>query len=305
MATTMTTTIQSVADTVRTMPSVVPVLGIGGLSLQPALSIAQATICEILSQPLAWKWNRGFFAEFLVNAYQQDYATSVTNAAWLEKATKTDATQPLSATSGPQPIKAVSVVKDLSPTTAQGEPYQVCIVPNSEAQCSTWQASTLYFANQSGKPMPSTQPIPQIRDGNGNVQVVTTYGTSGATEPTWSTTIGGTTTDGSVVWTMLDPTAACLRLNSLPHPNGNVWQFRVTYQVQPPLYTALSNMIGVPDTLAYVYRELFLAYCLRQGGDPRWVQQDQRAHQLLQQVRGGADREPDSYQLVPGRSLMY
>lgn len=40
-----------------------------------------------------------------------------------------------------------------------------------------------------------------IQDTNGNLEIVTTAGTTGAIEPTnWSTT-GGTTTDGTVVWT--------------------------------------------------------------------------------------------------------
>jgi hypothetical protein len=44
-----------------------------------------------------------------------------------------------------------------------------------------------------------------IVDSNGNTQRVTTAGTSGATAPAWSTTVGGTTADGagSLVWTCI------------------------------------------------------------------------------------------------------
>lgn len=41
-----------------------------------------------------------------------------------------------------------------------------------------------------------------IVDSNGNVQECTTAGTSGASAPTWATTIGNTTSDGSAVWTL-------------------------------------------------------------------------------------------------------
>lgn len=41
-----------------------------------------------------------------------------------------------------------------------------------------------------------------IVDSNSNLQEVTTAGTSGATAPAWGTTIGGTTTDSGVTWTM-------------------------------------------------------------------------------------------------------
>lgn len=37
-------------------------------------------------------------------------------------------------------------------------------------------------------------------DTNGNVQSVITSGTSGTAEPTWNTTVGGSTSDGSVTW---------------------------------------------------------------------------------------------------------
>jgi hypothetical protein len=46
-----------------------------------------------------------------------------------------------------------------------------------------------------------------VIDTNGNVQTVTTAGTSGATQPVWSTTSGGTTTDGTVTWTQSPSTS--------------------------------------------------------------------------------------------------
>lgn len=42
-----------------------------------------------------------------------------------------------------------------------------------------------------------------IVDANGNIQRCTTAGTSGAAAPTWATPIGATTSDSSVVWTLV------------------------------------------------------------------------------------------------------
>lgn len=45
-----------------------------------------------------------------------------------------------------------------------------------------------------------------IKDSNGNLQVATTPGTSGDVVPTWNTTLLGTTTDGTAIWTLVSTT---------------------------------------------------------------------------------------------------
>jgi len=52
-----------------------------------------------------------------------------------------------------------------------------------------WSATTTFDLNAN------------VVDTNGNVQQVTTSGTSGANAPAWNTTVGGTTTDSGVTWT--------------------------------------------------------------------------------------------------------
>jgi hypothetical protein len=58
-------------------------------------------------------------------------------------------------------------------------------------------------AAQLGKWTPGTSYSTAIRivDSNGNVEIVTTAGTTGATVPTWATTAGATTTDNTVTYT--------------------------------------------------------------------------------------------------------
>lgn len=54
-----------------------------------------------------------------------------------------------------------------------------------------WAASTSFTAGN------------LIVDANGNIQRCTTAGASGATTPTWATTLGATTSDGAAVWTVV------------------------------------------------------------------------------------------------------
>lgn len=79
------------------------------------------------------------------------------------------------------------------PVTVDGNIYPTITDPNYGtwvAADGTWQATNPYVA---GNP---------ILDSNGNVEVCTTAGTSGAAPPTWPTVVGQTVTDGTVTWTM-------------------------------------------------------------------------------------------------------
>jgi hypothetical protein len=59
-------------------------------------------------------------------------------------------------------------------------------------------------------------PLIKILDPNGNVQALTTAGTTGASQPTWSTVPGTTTNDGSAQWTNVGPMGTA----ALPMPGG-------------------------------------------------------------------------------------
>lgn len=61
-----------------------------------------------------------------------------------------------------------------------------------------WSALTVKVAGSFAKPLAAA---------NGSISLLyecTTAGTTGASEPTWPTTVGGTVTDGDVVWTARD-----------------------------------------------------------------------------------------------------
>jgi hypothetical protein len=69
---------------------------------------------------------------------------------------------------------------------------QVSIVTNKSAflySATGWRPSVAYAVGQ------------EIVDPSGNGQKVTNAGTSGTTAPAWNETVGGTTTDGTVLWT--------------------------------------------------------------------------------------------------------
>ncbi len=80
------------------------------------------------------------------------------------------------------------------------------LTPTVGSSRSAWKSNTVFGLVQ------------VVIDSNGNLQQVSTAGTSGSgSHPTWATSVGLTTTDGTVVWTMIQ-TAASL-----------IWQANTSY----------------------------------------------------------------------------
>jgi len=70
-----------------------------------------------------------------------------------------------------------------------------------------------------------------IIDSNGHVQQVTTAGKSGASAPAWSTTLGGTTTDGTVVWTLIQTSASLAWQTHTQYGPATITNFSITTNV--------------------------------------------------------------------------
>jgi hypothetical protein len=78
---------------------------------------------------------------------------------------------------------------------AGGLPRRRFVLPSQPPPLELWQSNTVFAAGQF------------IIDGNDNVQLVKTAGTSAGPPPPWSTGYGQTTADGSVVWVNNGPAA--------------------------------------------------------------------------------------------------
>lgn len=99
----------------------------------------------------------------------------------------------------------------------------------------SWSATTYYW------------PTPLILDSNGNIQLLTTPGTTNSSVPSWNTS--GTTTDGTAVWTYQ---GSGTRSTNTAYANGQficvTWTFTYySYEVvgKPP------HLVKVPHTGSY------------------------------------------------------
>jgi hypothetical protein len=324
--------LQDVVDDAMRFGDLVPVIHSGGSSLEPALTIANRTMQELCSQRYNWKWNSFNVPTFQTISWQNDYAVpGVTLLGWLENAVCID----INSTQVPKRKWKMEVVKDLQPSSdGFGRPFQVCWLNNQTLLYGTWGTGlTLPNVNNTGLTNPGPgvvytnplgdattpqNPTTQIIDTNGNIQVINwgafagTTGTCGNVQPTWpaaNAAVGTNTTDGTVVWTVVDPLGQGFRLQMIPAAAGVVWQIMIRAQYKPVRFTSLGQTLTpIPDDFAEYFKQGFRAYCYQRSPEEKIRAKFQPEFALWQKeivdAEGQADREPESYGAYPNSDIM-
>jgi hypothetical protein len=331
-----TTKLQSVVDYARTISDLSPVLATGGFSAEPALTIANDVMIAMLARPFAWKWNRIRLPFFYTNSWQQDYAlTNMNSCAWLEYAILLD----VNSTSEPKDKYTLETNRDLPESSVQyGRPGQVCWLPNDQLVYGTWGGGNL-GEGAASNPGPGSvygaltgpgvinqpkNPLLQIMDPNGNFWVLTNALTQsvtlGSSQPAWPAVVkyptptnpnqtATTQSDGTGVWTAINPKGQGLRLNPIPSQQGKVWQARVFAQGRAPQFTALSQTLEpIPDDFAAYFRRGFVSFAYMHSKDPKvrakFIDQHNAWIESLQQATVSVDRERDNSGLYPTDAIM-
>jgi len=346
-----TITISQIADSASTFGDLAPVLASGGFSDQPALDIANTVVTKMLAgsadgAPFNWKFNRFNTPSFVTISFQQDYfIPGLLNLGWLENCWAVNINQQTN-------LKAkyeVECVRDLDVTFLQtGYPGKLCWLPNSMLLAGTWGATPLgpttgnlggdqggIGKNLSGLQNPGpnviytnpigllTQPANAttgIKDPNGNLWVVTTFGTCGATQPVWTNppsfptyaspnTVASTVTDGTTVWTAIDPSSQGFRVNPLPPQTGTAWVFQPIGQQRIPVFTSLQQTLEpIPDDYVEYFKQGFYTQCVRRSADSkvraRFTAENALWMKDLSDCVKQSDREKEDYGFYPGTSVM-
>lgn len=337
-----TYTIQNVVDRVKGFAELEPILNVGGYTLEPALTIANDVFTEICAVNFPHKWNRGELPLFYTWSWQQDYAlvnpdlSSVYGFEWLEKGIAID----ISSQQIPKPWTRVECGRDLPKRTGTymlnggtelGDPgFIISWLPNSELYYGTWgqpnvlssswgnnpKAGSVYVGPVATTAMPAN-PISQIIDSNGNLLVITTFGTEGINPPVASigalpgTQVTGTTrSDASTtVWTVVDPVGMGVRIINVPSQTGVVWQFSIDAQFIPPKFTNLDQFLSpLPDKFEPFFRAGFIAQAYRYSKEAKVRAKFKEEWPMwkasLNLMREAQDRELEEYSFVPERTVM-
>lgn len=319
-----TVKISDILGHAKTFPDIAPILQMtaGGASLQPALSICNDVLTEMCAQVFNWRWNRMKLPLFYTNSYQQDYAANNVNLGWLENGVLID----INNSALPKPIWPIEVVKDLPMTSAQyGIPGQVSWLPNDQLQYGVWPGASVTITSPIGVTVTPANPILQIQDANGNFWAVTTYGVTGTVQPTWNTApvyptqskpsqAATTQTDGSVVWTAINPKGQGIRCNPIPPQTGVVYQFNLFAQYRPfafsnGLFTGFNQTLEpIPDDFVKYFKDGFVALAYGHSTDKalRGKAQDQYNlwRKSLMDAKSAGDRERENFSFYPSRGVV-
>lgn len=302
--------LQDIVTYVRTDGKIDPLLAVAGFSQVKVLGIANDTITAMFAEPFNWKFNRILIPTFFTISFQQDYASvNIGNIGWLEHGALRD----INNAAIPKPIFPIEVVRDLERTYAQlGRPGQVCWLYNNGLIQGTWPGPNTLYTNPVGAATTPANPLINILDPNGNIQILTTYGTTGGVQPTWpaaSSSQGTTTTDGTCVWTVSNPFGQGFRLGTLPAQTGVCWEVGLVAQAKPPKFTSLTQpMDPITDEYIKYFREGFIAHSYLTSSDPKLYEIGERRKATwesdMKKMMSQANRERDAVGFYPDRGIM-
>src|SRR5271170_4786654 len=246
--------LQAVVNDTMRFGDVKPVLQSGGSSMEPALTVGNIVMAELCSRRYNWPWNSFNITPFATSGWQNDYASggpalangvwtqnpsNISNLGWLASGVIID----INSSCIPKRKFPLEVNKAILPTSNSfGRPYQAVWLNNANLQYGSWGTGLtapnpnltgqlnpgpgVVYGNPVGVTVTPQNPTTQILDSNGNIQVLTQYGTCGNSTPSWpsaNAAVGTTTADGSVQWTVADPYGQGFRLQPIEASGGVIW----------------------------------------------------------------------------------
>lgn len=303
-----TITLQMVLDWTKAKGIPVPTDMPGGYGTSLAVKNGNDVMARIVAERFNFKWNRETAAPFYTNSYQQDYPQlGLSNIGWLESADRVD----INNTSFPKPLKQINAVKDAPRCSDAWFPTRdVCWMYNKDLSYGTWPG-----ADQTFSPLVAAQvqqnPIMSMIDANGNLLIVTTFGTTGSVAPSCpvDSLEGVTVADGSVVWTVVAPNGQGFRVWPLPGATGPVWQITPYYQVRLQRLVTLGSLINpIPDDYSDTYQVGYEIFCKMGSPNPQLKMEGKSEYPLwlaalaLDAKKG--DRELNTYAMLPASSAV-
>ncbi len=306
-----TTTLQNVLDYASAKGIPIPTQTVAGYGTELAIKMANDVMSDIIAERFNWKWNRKTAAAFYTNSWQQDYPQlGLVDIGWLEDADRVD----INNTAMPKPMRQLTVRRQLSRVSMSWSPVmELCWMYNYQLTFGVWPGPGAVYAPLVVAPPAIVQqdPLMSMIDANGNLLIVTGFGTTGLAAPVLpgSSTEGATVTDGSVTWTVVSPNSQGFRVHPLPGASGPVWQITPYYQMLLQKLTALSSLINpIPDDYSRIFQTGYEIASKRSSPNPGDRAEGEKEYPLWMKAMKDAakqgDREADAYGMLPATSVV-
>lgn len=327
-----TYTLQNIINYALTKVELLPIAGLGGITNEPALSICNDTIQEILGEPYDWKFNRTEMTPFVLRAGQEDYLFAG-GAAFTLGSTAQGAAIDLQSNNAITESGNVVTVKTLEPHGfSVGDVVYLINVFASDGTTASAYTATLTVSASSGSIWSGGFPITAVTSKTFQFAGSTseTTGSNGINNWGWGTsaTIVDvldtsivrktrqlqvvkelTPTSDAQAWPkkicmLQDKGTGVLKFRLREVPNYP-WLVNLVYQAKAPVKADLTRLWDpIPDEYSYVYRQGVMAKAYDAVGSQKFQVEYEKFQTQIRKALGEADREEDDIYVTPAESLM-
>lgn len=326
-----TVTITNVSNYAAQHTDLMPMSGIGGIANEPALSLANDTMNELLGEHFPWKFNRAEMAVFVTAPNKQDYKfagaaafSQTLGGVGIDLTTNSGITQSGSTVT-------VKVLESCLNILAAGDTVFLAGITQTaiKAVYTPGQGNSGVTAWSNGFAI-ATVATDGLSFTFTYAPVISTDGAPGITNFGWmenaTMTLTASTQAVPFVYYLAavrnlrpnsftgipgkislieDLGTGVLRLRLICTPGTQPFTISVVYQKKPVLKTALSDTwTPVPDNYIHVVRQMFLAMAYRLSESPKEPEEFQKARALSAELCDTDDREDSDEFITPGESLV-
>lgn len=323
-----TITLMSVVTLCSTHMDLMPLANVGGASNEPALSLCNDAISEIITLDKDWKWNRNEMAMLVTTPNKQDYAFAGASAFTLGSNSSGAAIGLASNSAITETSTTVTV------TTLEAHRFTVgqtvymtgnaLAAYNStftdDGSASTWSGGWVITA------VPSTTSFQFTHASSG----LAASGAPGITNFGWLSAASMVEMNSNsspqnirhikavrdiVPWSKVaDPDKVCvvkdngdgtLKVRFCYTPGTTIWGANLVYQARAPLKVALTDTwFPIPDQNSSMFRQALIYRMYRYINSPRTEVEYQKFQAEMGRMLGADNAEEENVYLVPEDSLV-
>lgn len=323
-----TISLQKIVNLAATHVDLMPLAGVGGYQDEPALSLCNDVLAELLCAPLDWKFNRIEMGMLVTVPNKQDYmfagATAFTLGSSSSGAAIALATSSAISETGntvtvstlePHRFKVGDTVymtgntdanynstfTDDGSTSSWSGGWVITVVPNTRSFKFTHALSGLGVSGAPGISDFGWLASASMVELNNNSSPRNVWQLQAVRELPVLSKVANP--DKVAVYKDNGDGTVQLRFSYVP--GTTTWGANLVYQARSPLKTALTDTWApFPDSFSNVYRQAFLYRAYRYLNNPRAEAEYAKMQQEIQRVMGADDREESEVHVTPTDALM-